>query len=288
MRYIVGTLIAFSMVNLQMDKYMQSGYYSATGGMVTQFNRLDVISNNLANLNTPAFKKDKIIVGDFKRIFQETQENMPISNNTTEAAKFLNSSISSVPQVVEHYTQFSQGALKNTGNSLDFALKSPNAFFMVKTPKGIRLTQDGSFVINSEGVLSTKEGYPVLPANYFKNSQLIKIPQDEMLTADSSGNLYSNGNSIGQFYIATSNDIKSFQKEGSNLYKFPDINTIKQSANPDVVEQGFLEDSNVNPVTEMVHLIEANRMVEMYQKVMDSHMNDLNTDAINKLASVTA
>ncbi|MDX1809920.1 MAG: flagellar hook-basal body protein [Sulfurospirillaceae bacterium] len=267
---------------------MQSGYYSATGGMITQFNRLDVISNNLANLNTPAFKKDKIIVGDFKRIFQETQENMPIPNNTTEAAKFLNSSIDSVPQVVEHYTQFSQGGLKSTGNSLDFALKSPNVFFMVKTPNGIRLTQDGSFVINKDGVLSTKEGYPVLPANYFQNSQLIKVPQDATLSADAAGNLYSNGNAISKFYIATSNDIKSLQKEGSNLYKFPNINVIKQSANPDIVEQGFLEDSNVNPVTEMVHLIEANRMVEMYQKVMNSHMNDLNTDAINKLASVTA
>ncbi|WP_331773938.1 flagellar hook-basal body protein [Sulfurospirillum sp. 1612] len=267
---------------------MQSGYYDATGGMVTQFNRLDVISNNLANLNTTAFKKDKVIIGDFKRIFQETQDNMPIADNTKEAAKFLNSSIDTVPQISEQYTKFSQGAMKRTGNSLDFALKDSKLFFMVKTPNGTRLTQNGSFVINSNGNLTTKEGYPVLPSNYFQDSQLISIPQNAQITADQSGILYANGNPIGQLYIADTEDIKGLQKEGNNLYKFPDINAIKQSENTDAIAQGFLESSNVNPVTEMVHLIEANRMVEMYQKVMNSHMNDLNTDAINKLASVSA
>ncbi len=267
---------------------MQSGYYSATSGMVTQFNRLNVISNNLANLNTTAFKEDAVVVGDFKRIFQKTQENMPIKNNTREAAKFLNSSIDGAPQIVEQYTKFSQGSMKSTGNSLDFALKSADAFFMVKTPTGIRLTQDGSFVVNSDGILSTKDGYPVLPADYFKNSQFIKIPTDGTLSADKSGNLYSNGSTIGKFYIATSNDIKSFQKEGNNLFRFPDIKSINQLNQSDVVAEGFLESSNINPVTQMVGLIEANRMVEMYQKVMNSQMNDLNTDAITKLASIRA
>lgn len=267
---------------------MQSGYYDVTGGMVTQFNRLDVISNNLANLNTTAYKRDDVIIGDFKRIFQESQDNMPISNNTKEAAKFVNSSIDRVPHISEEYTQFKQGGLKNTGNSLDFALKSKDVFFMVKTPQGIRLTQNGSFVLNSDGILTTKEGYPVLPENYFKNNQYIKITDNAQLTSDKSGTLYSNGNSIGKFYIATSDNIKSFQKDGEGLYKFSNIQDIEQSSKKDVVAQGFLETSNVNPVFEMVNLIETNRLVEMYQKVMNSHMNDLNSDAINKLASLRA
>ncbi len=268
--------------------FVQNGYYDVVGGMVTQFNKLDVISNNLANLNTTAFKKDETVVGDFKRIFQNAQDNMPIKDNTKEAAKFLNSSISGVPQIVEQYTKFTQNGMRNTGNDLDFALKSANAFFMVKTPSGIRLTQDGSFVVNNDGVLSTKEGYPVLPANYFTNSKLIKVDTQKRFSLDKSGNIYANDDKAGKLFIATSDDIKSLQKEGSNLFKFKDIKDIHQTTQQDIVAQGFLETSNVNPVKEMVGLIEANRMVEMYQKVMSSHMNDLNTDAINKLASTRA
>ncbi len=267
---------------------MQSGYYDVTGGMVTQFNKLDVISNNLANLNTTAFKKDDVVIGDFKRIFQNVQDNMPIANNTKEGAKFLNSSIDGVPQIVEQYTKFTQTGMKNSGNTLDFALKSADAFFMVKTPNGIRLTQDGSFVINGDGVLSTKEGYPVLPADYFTNSKYIKIPTNTNFAVDKGGNIYLNGDKAGKMFISTTNDIKSLTKEGNNLFKFPNINVIKESQSKNIVAQGFLETSNVNPVSQMIGLIEANRMVEMYQKVMTSQMDDLNTDAINKLASVRA
>ncbi len=267
---------------------MQSGYYDVTGGMVTQFNRLDVISNNLANLNTTAFKRDDVVIGDFKRIFQNTQDNMPINNNTKEAAKFLNSSIDRVPRVTEQYINFEQGSLKSTGNSLDFALKSKDAFFMVETPNGIRLTQNGSFTLNGDGILTTKEGYPVLPQKYFQNSQYIKVPKNKSLVSDKSGKLYSDGNSIAKFYIATTDDMKSLQKDGDGFYKFPNIQNIIPSSKKDVVAQGFLETSNVNPVYEMVDLIDTNRLVEMYQKVMNSHMNDLNSDAINKLASIRA
>ncbi len=267
---------------------VQSGYYDVTGGMVAQFNRLDMISNNLANLNTTAFKKDEVIVGDFKRIFQEKQDAMPLENNTKEAAKFVNSSIDRVPHIVEQYTNFKQGGIKSTGNTFDFALKSKDAFFMVKTPNGLRLTQNGSFILNNKGILTTKEGYPVVPKNYFKNSNFIKIPQNGNIVSDKSGSLYSNGDKIADIYIVTSNDIKSFQKDGENLFKFPDINKINPSNKKDIIVQGALETSNVNPVQEMVGLIETNRLVEMYQRVMNAHMNDLNSDAINKLASVRA
>ncbi len=276
---------------------MQNGYYTTTGAMVTQFNRLDVISNNLANVNTVGFKRDDVVIGDFKRIFQEFQEEMPIKNHTKEAAKFLNASIDRVPQVSEQYIEFKQGGLKATGNQLDFALKRADAFFMVETPQGVRLTQNGSFVINSDGVLSTKEGYPVLPANFFQNRQYIQVEPSSTFTVDKTGNIYSGSLAegfsegqipLGKLFIAQSDDIKSLTKEGSNLFRFDDIADIKDLQNADVVAQGFLEMSNINPVSEMVGLIEAHRMVQMYQKVMTSHMNDLNNDAINKLAQTRA
>jgi len=276
---------------------MQNGYYSATGAMVTQFNRLDVISNNLANVNTTAFKRDDVVIGDFKRIFQDFQDDMPIKNHTKEAAKYINASIDRVPQVSEQYIQFNQGGLKATGNQLDFALKREDAFFMVNTPEGIRLTQNGSFVIDGDGALTTKEGYQVLPSTFFQNGKYIKVQPSSTFTVDKTGNIFSadlaggleNGEiTSGRLFIAQSSDIKSLTKEGESLYKYKDIKDIKDLKNADVVAQGFLETSNINPVSEMVGLIEANRMVEMYQKVMTSHMNDMNNDAINKLAQTRA
>lgn len=269
---------------------MQNGYYATTGAMVTQFNRLDVISNNLANVNTTAFKRDDVVIGDFKRIFQDAQEKLPVQNNTKEAAKFLNASIDRVPQISEQYVDFKQGGLKATGNQMDFALKRDDAFFMVETPKGLSLTQNGSFMINNDGVLTTKEGYPVIPATYFQNKQYIKVEDGSTFSVDKSGNIYSGTledgeNPLGRFFIAQSDDIKSLTKEGSSLYKFDDIASLNDLQDADVVAQGFLETSNVNPVREMVGLIEAQRMVEMYQKVMTSHMNDVNNDAISKLAT---
>ncbi|MDD3325343.1 MAG: flagellar hook-basal body protein [Sulfurospirillaceae bacterium] len=264
---------------------MQNGYYAATGAMVTQFNRLDVIANNLANLNTTAFKRDDVVVGDFKRIFQEAKDELPLKDNTKEGAKFLNASISRVPQVAEQYVQFHQGGFKSTGNSLDFALKREDTFFLVETPNGLKLTQNGSFAINSEGNLATKEGYPVLPSTYFTDKAYTKVDENLPLNADKSGNLYVDGETAGKFYLAQVADLKWLAKEGDNFYTFRTEEDFSDLENADVISQGFLETSNINPVSEMVGLIEANRMVEMYQKVMHSHMNDVNTDAINKLAT---
>ncbi|ACZ12561.1 flagellar hook-basal body protein [Sulfurospirillum deleyianum] len=267
---------------------MQNGYYDVTGAMVTQFNRLNVISNNLANLNTTAFKRDDVVVGDFKRIFQEYKEEMPLRDNTKEASKFVNAAMSRVPHIVEQYIKYEQGGIKNTGNALDFALKRDDAFFMVETPNGIRLTQNGSFTLNNVGILTTKEGYPVLPSTYFQNKQYIEVPEDGELRVNQSGALFVGDDEIGQMYLVKSDDIKSLTKEGESLYAFKSTDELTQLENGDFVAQGFLETSNINPVSEMVGLIETNRLVEMYQKVMKSHMNDLNSDAISKLASTKA
>ena len=266
---------------------MQNGYYDTTGAMVTQFNRLDVISNNLANVNTSAFKKDDLVIGDFERIFQNSRDKLPLTNHTKEAAKFLNRSIDRVPKVVEEYTKYTQGGIKLTGNPLDFTLKRADIFFLAETPQGVRLTQGGSFEINDKGILTTKEGYPILPDTYYSNGGYIEIPPNGKLTADKEGNIYVNDKKISKFFLAQVENIKRLQKVGNNLYDIKNMNDeITQIDKGDYISQGFLELSNVNPVNEMVSLIETNRLVEMYQKVMDSHMNDLNNDAINKLASV--
>ncbi len=268
---------------------MNNGYYAATGAMVTQFNRLNVISNNLANVNTTAFKQDNVVIGDFERIFQEKKDELPIEDHTKKAAKFLNRSIDRVPQISYEYVKFAQGGLKSTGNTFDFALKHKNAFFVVKTPQGERLTQNGNFTLNKEGVLVTKEGFEVLPSSYRSSKQgNIRFSQEDRVVSDKSGNIYVNGEATSQFYIVSPSDVRTLQKEGDNLFTFKDEGNLDVLQDGDIVAQGFLETSNVNPVRQMTALIETSRLVEMYQKVMTTHMNDLNNDAINKLATPKA
>ena len=127
-----------------------------------------------------------------------------------------------------------------------------------------------------------------MPATYFQNQQYITIPDDGELRVDQSGGLYNREDQIGNLMIVRSDDIRSLLKEGTSFYKYKSLEEVTQLEDGNFVSQGFLETSNVNPVSEMVNLIETNRFVDMYQKVMKSHMNDLNSEAISKLASTKA
>jgi flagellar basal-body rod protein FlgG len=259
--------------------------------MVTQFNRLDVISNNLANLNTNGFKRDDVVVGDFKRLYEEKRDELPIANNTKEGAKFYNRMLNNVPHIVEEYTDHSVGNVIPTGNTLDLALKQSDLFFAVEKPDGsVGYTRDGSFSINKDGKLVTKEGLPVLPSNYFQSKQQITIPDGADVSVDKNGGMHYKVNGEDyklepddQLMVAKFDDLKKLKKDGSNLYTADQQGLISEDTG--TVMQGYLEKSNVNPIKEMVALIEVHRNVEMYQKIMSAQMDDLNGDAIQKLAA---
>ena len=91
---------------------MNNGYYQATGAMVTQFNRLDVITQNLANVNTMGYKRQDVVVADFERIFKEQRDILPLNDHTKDAAKFLARSIDRVPNINDVYTDYSAGGMK--------------------------------------------------------------------------------------------------------------------------------------------------------------------------------
>ena len=261
---------------------MINGFYDAAGGMVTQFNRLNVISNNLANVNTAGFKQDDIIIGEYERLFSTKRDVLPLENNTKEAAKFLNRNINKVPIVVEEYTNFSLGDMQKTSNPLDVALKQKNSFFVVDF-NGEKLTRAGNFSIDSNGYLVTKDGYKVLDN---KNNP-IQIPLTaKNIKIDNNANIYVDQEKIATLKIVSIDNLKTLQKVGNSMWKF-NPNRAKIITNNTTL-QGFLEKSNVNVVKEMTALIDTNRLVEQYQKVMSTFMDDLNKDAIEKLASIRA
>ncbi len=261
---------------------MLNGYYDATGAMVTQFNRLNVISNNLANVNTPGFKQDDIIIGNFERIFSEKRDELPLENNTKEAAKFLNRNLNKVPIVVEEYTDFSIGDIKKTSNPLDIALKQKNQFFSIQTPGGERLTRAGNFQIDKGGFLVNKDGFKVLDE---KNNP-IQVSPNYSIIIDKNANIYQNHQKIATLKISSVDNLNTLKKVGDNMFNFiPETITLTPKNS---TIQGFLEKSNVNPISQMTNLIETNRLVEEYQKVMTTYMDDLNRDAIEKLANIRA
>ncbi|RAX51628.1 flagellar biosynthesis protein FlgG [Helicobacter sp. 16-1353] len=275
---------------------MQNGFYAATGGMVTQFNRLDVISNNLANTNTNAFKRDDIVVGDFLRLYEEAKRELPLENHTRDASKFLNRTLNRVPIVVEEYTDMSIGSFNKTENPLDLALSNQNAFFAIQTPNGIRYTRDGAFSLNNDGILVTKQGFPVLSSEGIDESGFININlSNNNIEISKDGSIYireldnaniGNPEPIGMIAVVNFINPKYLKKVGNNLYELPQdkLNERQNINNANILMSGFIEKSNINPVNEMTNLISTNRLVDMYSKVMKTHQDDLNNEAITKLA----
>nr|WP_321265538.1 flagellar hook-basal body protein [uncultured Sulfurimonas sp.] len=270
---------------------MQSGYYSSAAGMVTQFNRLDTIANNLSNVNTVGFKEDNLVVGDFQRLYKEARDELPNENHSEDGAEFINRAMTKAPQIVDAYTDFTIGNTQRTDNDMDFALSREGLFFLVKTPQGVRLTRDGSFTKDDEGRLVTKSGYEVLPNDYFESGGNITFNSDEnIIKVDKQGQMYKNiPNSVNlvqgsKLFIAQPENMALLKKEGDNLYRYEGTRELNSQNETESVIQGFVEKSNVNPVKMMTQMIETNRLVGMYQKAMDAQMNDMNNDAINKLA----
>ncbi len=274
---------------------MQNGFYSAAGGMVAQFSRLDNITNNLANLNTNGYKRQDLVVGDFLRMYQEKRDELPIANQTKEGAGFIHRTIARVPQVIESYRDMNIGAFAQTGNSFDMALKEKNLFFAVLTPDGVKLTKDGSFTLNDEGILTTKEGYKVLPSDYFKNGGFIEFNTDASnIELDKNGKFsyLVSGNERfipgKELLLVEPQKVSNLKPSGDNLFTPESSDTLDAVKNSGAVAQGFLEKSNVNAVKSMVGMIETQRLVGMYQKVMDTQMNEMNREAIEKIASTKA
>ncbi len=271
---------------------MQNGFYSAAGGMVAQFSRLDNITNNLANLNTNGYKREDLVIGDFLRIYQEKRDELPLDNQTKESAKFTHRSVARVPQIIESYRDMTIGAFAQTGNTFDAALKEKNLFFTVLTPDGVKLTKDGSFTLNDEGVLTTKQGYKVLPADYFKNGSFIEFNVDAgSIELDKNGRFSylvpGNDRFIPgkELLLVEPNSVNKLRPAGDNLFTPDSADNFEAVTESGAVSQGFLENSNVNAIKSMVGMIEAHRLVGMYQKAMDTQMNDMNREAIEKIAS---
>lgn len=278
---------------------MLNGFYSATGGMIAQFNRLDTISNNLANANTNGYKRNDVVIGDFLRLYQEFKHELPLQNHTREASKFLNRTLNRVPAVVEEYSDMSVGNFAQTDNPLDLALKNKNAFFAIQTPSGVKYTRDGAFTLDNNGVIVNKQGFPLLSREGIDEGGTISVDSNNIVEVNPNGDIFVRNianesvgiaEPIGAVAIVSFVNPKFLKKIGDNLYEIPPerINERVNLVDDNAVASGFIEKSNINPVVEMTALITTNRLVDIYSKVMKTYQDDLAPEAINKLAQIRA
>ena len=245
---------------------MPSGLYIAASGMDSTITRENVIANNLANANTVGFKQNRTVDVAFPTylIARLHDQRLKVMDGTMELRPNLGIMGGGVvPQAVT--TDFSQGSRLETKNPLDFALTGPG-FFSVLGPDGKTwLTRDGNFSLDSNGRLVTKDGLPVLGHNgeiYIDGNKV---------TVDAEGNITVDGKPLDQLLIVKVTNEDKLAKVGHSLFQATSPNKVDMSPDGIQLQQGFLEQSNVNSILEMVNMIETYRSYELNSRVISSY-----------------
>ena len=256
---------------------MIRGWYIGSSGMNAQQTRLDAISNNLANADTTGFKRDIAVSKSFPELLMRRMGDDGVYETPFGSADVapIIGKIGLGVETNELYTDFEQGSFKQTSTHTDMAL-SGEGFFAVETPNGERYTRNGNFLVGKEGILVTKEGYPVLGENGY-----IQVA-DDRFTVNQDGMVYSEDDMelIDRFKIVRFDNERYLQKMGSSLYKDTDVTGaayIAEGKERPVVLQSYVETSNVNVVNEMVSMIEVNRAYEANQKTIQAQDTMMST-----------
>jgi len=256
---------------------MLRALYSAAAGMESQQMNLDVISNNLANVNTTGYKESKLEFQDL--LYQTTRAAGSQAGGGNQLPGSLQIGQGSIPIATERI--FTQGDLSQTGGNLDIAIQGAG-FFQVQMPDGtLAYTRDGGFKTNAEGQIVTSDGYPV-------QGGFQPVPSGTTnITISASGAVTyttASGTTSSQIQLANFNNPGGLQAQGHNLYTETTASGTAQLGEPTAnglgeLQQGYLELSNVSVVQEMVSLILAQRAYEVNSKAVqaaDQMMQDSN------------
>lgn len=256
---------------------MVKGLYTAYTGLMQQQNRLDVITNNLANADTTGYKKEGATTAAFDEVLA-----VKIKDGSEAYINRGIGHMSMGAKIGETYTDYSQGSFRITDNPYDIALDGDGFFSISFTNKqgvtSTKYTRDGSFTLTREGYLVTKDGDFVLGTN-----GPIQLNTLEETKIDELGNIYQNGALVDTLNIVDFTDYNYLSKYGENLYDVVEGGTMQ--AADCRVEQGVLEMSNMNIVSEMVDMIAITRNFESNQKIIQTidTMLDKTVNQVGKL-----
>lgn len=258
---------------------MMRSLWTAASGMVAQQANIDVISNNLANVNTTGYKKSRT---DFQDLMYQ---NMRQAGSATGADSQVPTGIQIGLGVRQVATQklYTEGSFQSTGNTLDMGIEG-DGFFQITMPDGtLNYTRDGSFKRDSQGRVVTSEGYPLEPAITIPaTATSISISSGGLVTATIPGQTAAQ--ELGQIQIARFVNPSGLDSMGRNLLKETAASGNAVVTNPGTdgagtVVQSYLEMSNVQVVEEMVNMIVAQRAYEVNSKAITTSDTMLETAA---------
>ena len=259
---------------------MVKGLYTAYSGMINEQHRMDTLTNNLANVATTGYKKEGATSQSFSdalavEIKDKSNWNIPkVMGNMHPGVK-----------IGENYTDWSEGGLKETDNTFDMALSNKGFFEIEFTDKegntSVKYTRDGSFTLNSDGYLVTKDGDYVLDTK----GNHIKLDPTKDASVDRQGNIYQGNDTVlAKVQVTDFTDYNYLEKYGENMYQTVDGAT--EAASNAQIYSGYLEQSNVDTVSEMVQLISVTRAYETNQKIIQT-MDDTLDTAVNNLGRLS-
>ncbi len=250
---------------------MLKGIYSAAAGMTSQMVLTDITANNLANLSTPGFKG----TGANFKTFGEALVNRLGNNKSEEIGRFAQGA-----QVMNSTTNFRQGDLMQTGNTLDLALKGDGFFTVRQQNDTVVYTRAGSFTRDDEGYLSTPDGGRVQG-----DGGDILIPKGAReIEINSTGDVVVDGKAVDRIKVAQFENNQDLEHAGLNYFK----TTAQPTGEADdvTVEQGYIERSNTNAITELVSSMTGLRVYEMLQRSIQMQ-NETLGKSVNEVGRVS-
>jgi len=254
---------------------MNHGIYTALSGSLANERRLDILTNNLANLNTTGFKREMPVFSSV--LAQQNKESLE-PGLLQGKREYVNAAFNQDNQV-----NFKSGALQTTGNKLDVAIEG-DAFFVVRSPRDGNdyYSRAGSFGLNSKEEMVTADGNVLLNTDgagqpLVINGADVKINEQGVVVVD--------GLSVGTIRLVRFADRQALRKVGAGNFQATSASGTPQLVDDVILHQEVKEMSNVDPLSSMVGLIEISRQYELQQKIITS-LGDVNHLAASEIAAL--
>jgi flagellar basal-body rod protein FlgF len=245
---------------------MDNTSYVALSRESALWRQMAVTANNMANANTPGFKAEQMM---FTSYLAKTKSDASPFGRKVSFAQDLG---------VLHDTR--EGPLTQTGDSLDIAIHGPG-YYTVDTPAGPRYTRDGHFQLDSSGMVVTSSGYPLMQQN---GNPIVVAPGESTITVAGDGTVSTENGQIGQLSVVNFANEQQLQPLGDGTYQTSQTPTPLAHAN---VVQGMLEQSNVQPISEMTGMLNILRNYEGVMNMIQSE-HDRQMKAIDTLSGAQA
>lgn len=258
---------------------MLKGLYIAHSGMINEQKRMDILTNNLANVSTVGFKKEGSTSQSFNDVLAVKIKDASVGEMNVQRLGMNNPGV----KIGENYTDFTQGSFRITDNTYDLALSGEGFFALEFTNKAgetsTLYTRAGQFSLNKEGELVNQDG------DYVLDTQNRHIQLDSLKDSaiDKSGTIYQDGQAVAQIQVADFENYDYLQKYGETYYR-PIEGAQMTTANVEIYS-GYLEMANVSAVTEMVNLISITRAYESNQKIIQTYDESLGI-AVSQLGKI--